>query len=155
MVGFYFLDSSALIKRYVTETGSTWVQAITQPQAGHQLIIAQITWVEVVSALARLRREGHLSPTDINTTIQTLRYDWDTQYQVVELERVLIEAAGQLVQRHPLRAYDSVQLAAALRVYAAFTPVITPTFTFVSADRRLLTAAQSEGLRVVDPHTVT
>jgi uncharacterized protein len=151
VVDFYFFDSSALVKRYVTETGSAWVQAITHPQAGHQLLLARITWVEVLSALARLQREGNLAASPINKTIETFRYDWETQYQVVELDQVLIKMAGRLVQSHPLRAYDGVQLAAALRIRAALVNTARTTFTFVTADRRLLTIAQSEGLVTIDP----
>lgn len=54
----YFFDSSALVKRYVQETGSAWVMATTAPQAGHALYIARITAVEVVSALTRRHRDG-------------------------------------------------------------------------------------------------
>ena len=30
----YFFDSSALVKRYAQETGSAWVEILTDPQAG-------------------------------------------------------------------------------------------------------------------------
>ncbi|WP_201789158.1 type II toxin-antitoxin system VapC family toxin [Scytonema hofmannii] len=49
----YFLDSSALVKRYVPETGSAWIRAISDLNTGNSLIIARITWVEVRSAIAR------------------------------------------------------------------------------------------------------
>jgi len=32
----YFLDSSALIKRYVQENGTQWVRRTTEPDSGHQ-----------------------------------------------------------------------------------------------------------------------
>jgi predicted nucleic acid-binding protein len=41
------VDSSALVKRYVPETGSAWIQAISAPITGNLLIIDRITWVEV------------------------------------------------------------------------------------------------------------
>jgi predicted nucleic acid-binding protein len=52
-VSLYFLDSSALVKRYVAEAGSSWIQSLAEPTAGHALFIARITWIEVLSALAR------------------------------------------------------------------------------------------------------
>lgn len=61
MMQAYFFDSSALVKRYVQEIGSAWVQTVTAYQAANQLIVARITWVEVLSAFARLQREGNLS----------------------------------------------------------------------------------------------
>ena len=154
MVEFYFFDSSALIKRYVAETGSSWVQTVTHPQSDKQIVVARITWVEVLSAFSRLRREGSLPPTDVENAIRAFQYDVDTQYQIVELDPTLIETAGQLVQRHPLRAYDSVQLAAALKLHSAFSPIADVALSFISADQRLLTIAQTEGLETIDPTAV-
>ena len=62
MVTAYFLDSSALVKRYVAEVGTAWIQAMTVPAASNALLIARNAWVEVLSALIRRQREGGLSP---------------------------------------------------------------------------------------------
>jgi len=148
----YFLDSSALVKRYVAETGTVWVQALASPTERHQLLIARVTWVEVLGALARREREGSLAPSDVARTVRSFQYDLDTRYQVVEFSRELAEAAGQLVRRHPLRAYDAVQLASALRVQLNLTQAQAPPLTFVAADDRLLAIAQAEGLRVDNPN---
>jgi uncharacterized protein len=151
MLGPLFLDSSALAKRYVDEPGSAWVRSFTDPQVGNRVIVARIAWVEVLSALGRRQREGGLSADDVNRTAQAFRDDWDTQYQVVELDRQLAEAAGGLVRVHPLRAYDAVQLAAALRVRTFFAQVSGTGPVFVSADDRLLRIAAAEGLAVDNP----
>ena len=148
----YFLDSSALVKRYVTETGSAWVRSLAVPEARNSLIIARITWVEVLSALAHRQREGSLTPNDVAWAIQTFRYDLDMQYQVVELDPALAQAAGTLVTRHPLRAYDAVQLASALRVQSGLGQVQAPTFTFLAADDQLIVIAQANGLLTDNPN---
>jgi uncharacterized protein len=44
----YFLDSSALIKRYIVEPGTTWVRSLTIPNSGNTVIISQITQIEIV-----------------------------------------------------------------------------------------------------------
>jgi predicted nucleic acid-binding protein len=84
--------------------------------------------------------------------LQSFRYDLDTQYQVVELTPDLAEYAGHLVRVHPLRAYDAIQLAAALRVQADLARAHVTPLTFVCADERLLAVAQSTGLRVANPN---
>jgi predicted nucleic acid-binding protein len=152
VVEAYFLDSSALVKRYVAETGTAWMQTITAPSVRNLLIIARIAWVEVVSALARREREGGLSPTNVTQAIRSFRYDMDMQYQVVELDRALAEAAGQLVVKHPLRAYDAVQLASALRVQSVFAQAGLASPVFLTADDRLIAVAQAEGLRNDNPN---
>ena len=151
-MSLYFLDSSALAKRYVTETGSAWVRALTDSAARNPLIIARITWVEVCSALARRQREGSLTPGEVTQATQTFRYDIDMQYQVAELDRTLAEVAGELVARHPLRAYDAVQLASALQVQSDLVRAEAPTLIFLSADDRLLAIAQAEGLLTDNPN---
>jgi hypothetical protein len=53
----YFLDSSALVKRYVQETGTSWVRSITRRSPSTVIYIARITTVEVSCAIARRRKE--------------------------------------------------------------------------------------------------
>jgi predicted nucleic acid-binding protein len=153
VVNVYFLDSSALVKRYVAEVGSAWIQAITTPAARNKLIIARLTWVEILSAFARRQREGTTAPDDAASAIKSFRYDLDHQYQVVELSRTLIEAAGQLVSKHPLRASDAIQLASALQVFSAFAPTKTVSLAFLSGDDRLISAAQAERLNTENPNS--
>lgn len=152
MVNIYFVDTSALVKRYVTEIGSDWMKAVTDPESDNKIILSRITWVELISALARLQREGKVDPKDVSTTIQAFRYDWETQYQLVEVDKELIEAAGELVQKHPLRAYDSIQLASALKFFPVFEKTTPNAFSFISADDRLLNVAKAEGLRIDNPN---
>ena len=150
-MSLYFLDSSALVKRYVTETGSGWIMALTDPAARNPLIIARITWVEVLSALAR-QREGSITSSDVTRAIRTFSYDLDMQYQVAELSAALVRATGELVIQHPMRAYDAVQLASALRVQSDLVETGVTPLTFLTADERLIAIAQAEGLLTDNPN---
>jgi uncharacterized protein len=152
VVNAYLLDTSALVKRYVAETGSNWIQSITDIATGNSIAIAQITWVEVLSALARRQREGSLSAGDFNSVVQDFREDFDNQYQVIQINQPLIEKAGELIIQYPLRAYDAVQLASALEFQAACAQMPNTQLIFVSADNRLLNIAQSEGLATDNPN---
>ena len=152
MVTAYFLDSSALIKRYVPEIGSDWVQTLAATYTGNPLLIARITWVEVRSALARRAREGSLTIGDVNLIVQGFRSDLNNQYQVIDLDIALAEAAGQLVNQYPLRAYDAVQLASALRIQPAFAPTTSTPLIFLTADVRLLSIATAIGLLTDNPN---
>lgn len=49
-MSFYFLDTSALIKHYVYEVGSSWLEATVFKPAGNMLLISRITVVEMRSA---------------------------------------------------------------------------------------------------------
>lgn len=62
----FYLDTSALLKRYVRETGSRWVTALYAANAGHTLATGLVTKVEAVAALAAKQRRGGISLTIIN-----------------------------------------------------------------------------------------
>ena len=141
-----------MVKRYVFETGSTWIRQITAPQTGHLIFVARITWVEVTSAFARRQREGSLTLTAVTQLVQTLRSDFNTQYQIIELDATLAETAGQLVSQYPLRAYDAVQLASVLRIQSAFAMTSSTQLIFLTADNRLNTIAQTVGLLTNNPN---
>ena len=46
MVNVFFLDTSALVKKYMTETGSTWIETLTDAESDNKIILARVTWVE-------------------------------------------------------------------------------------------------------------
>jgi predicted nucleic acid-binding protein len=151
MVNTYFIDTSALAKRYITEIGSQWIQTLTDPQAENKIILARITWVEMLSAFSRLKRESAIDDNAFNIALQAFEFDWDTQYQILEFDKALAEQAGELVKKYRLRAYDSVQLASALKIHQIYVKIASGLFTFVSADDRLLTVAKNEGVQFENP----
>jgi uncharacterized protein len=151
----YFLDSSALIKRYALETGTAWVQSIVLPGSGHRISIAQITQVEVVSGIARRRREGRLSAQAAQAIRAAVDLDISNDYVVIGLSDQIIARAEDLLEAHTLRAYDAVQLATAVELNARFTAAGTAPVIFVSADQRLLAAAVAIGLATDDPNLHT
>ena len=152
MVNIYFLDSSALIKRYVVEIGSPWIKTLTDSQTGNSLLLVRITWVEVLSAFARRQREGGITAAEVAALIAKFRSEFNSRYRVIEVDLALVERAGELIVQYPLRAYDAVQLAAALRVQSVLTSIPETQLIFVSADNRLLDIAQSEGLATDNPN---
>jgi predicted nucleic acid-binding protein len=150
-VAGYFFDSSAIVKRYVTERGSTWVRSLTIPSTGNDLYLARVTGVEVVAALV-----GHTPPLPPPLLAQALadfRHDYQTQYQLVEITPALIQEAMILAERCRLRGYDAVQLAAALQVHAVHLAMGVSSIVFISADVKLNAAATAEGLGVDDPNS--
>lgn len=149
----FFIDSSALAKRYVSETGTPWMQALTDPASGNSLYVARITLVELVAAVSRRRKSGHLTPADAAAALSDVRADFASDYRVIEITTALVTQAEALADRHTLRGYDAVQLAAAVQVNDAHTAAGLPAVTLISADLELNAAASIEGLGVDDPNT--
>ncbi len=149
----YFFDSSAIVKRYLVEVGTPWVTAIVDLAAGNRVYLARITFVEVISAITRKVRGSGLSSAGATKEISDFRQDFANEYFIIELNPTLIESAADLAESHALRAYDAVQLTAALTINAELIASGVPGITLVSADGPLNTAAIAEGLAVDDPNT--
>ncbi len=149
----YYLDSSALSKRYVEETGTPWLRGILAPAEGNAVITARITMVELHSALARRLREGSVDAQACLIAVHALNRHCATEYRFVELDLTVVGLARDLLDRHPLRAYDAVQLASALRASHALQAARLPSLSFLSADDRLITAATHEGLATDNPNS--
>lgn len=147
-MAIYFLDTSAVVKRYIAETGTAWIQTLTDPRAAPSLFLARIALVETVAAISRRQRGGQIAPADAATALADFHYDFARQYFILDISTGLLIQAASLARVHTLRAYDAVQLSAALEIHAQ-----APTMTFISADTALNAAAVTEGLTVENPST--
>lgn len=133
----YFFDSSAIVKRYLSEVGSAWVTNIAALVAGNEVYLARITFVEVISAVTRKSRGSGLSATGAMKAIADFRRDFANEYALIEQTSTVVERAADLAEAHALRAYDAVQLAAALEIDANVKAAGASMITLVSADGAL------------------
>ncbi len=148
----YYLDSSALIKQYVVEIGTTWVDGLHSSQAGHTLYLVRISAAEFIAALFRRVRTGDVVEADARSVATQFKADFRTRYQVVEITEQLINSAMTLAEKHSLRGYDSIQLAAAVELHVIRVSLSLPGITFVCADDQLNVAARAEGLLIENPN---
>jgi predicted nucleic acid-binding protein len=148
---YYFVDSSTLVKRYVLETGTTWVRRVTRRTPATFIYIAHITAVEVTCAVAGRREGKTLTPPRASSILRHSRQHLAARYTVIEVTPDLVDDAMRLGDAHALRAYDAVQLAVALEVNRSRQPDGSGPVTLVSADRDL-NATAAEGLTVDDPN---
>jgi len=146
------MDSSAITKRYSNELGSDWVRRQTHGRSGNSIIISSATRVELTSALSRKTREGHMRVADRDRALRAFAsHCTRRRYRLVAVSDEVIRLAVRLLVRHPLRAYDALQLASALLVNRLLTSSGAPPLTFVCSDQKLLDIAKHEGLLVDDP----
>ena len=139
---FAYFDTSALIKRYVRERGSTRVVSLMRR---HELLSSAITPVEVMSALSRRRRDRELSEEDFAATasrVQSERIRWE----LVEVGETVLNRAEEIVQGTvPMRALDAVHVAS-LMAFQAASSIQIP---FVTGDGCQRDAANYLGLDVI------
>jgi uncharacterized protein len=125
-----YLDSSALVKRYVAEEGSDEVRVAMV--AAERLTSCRLGFVETVRAVGL--RAGYLG-------VKRVRDDWGG-FAVIEIDRDVAERAAQVALSEGLRAGDALHLAAALAASAE-------SLTFATWDARLHRAARTHGLRTL------
>ncbi|RRR72657.1 MAG: PIN domain-containing protein [Candidatus Viridilinea halotolerans] len=136
-----YVDTSALIKRYVLESGSSEVNALLA-QAETCGTVA-LTLVEMASALAKATRMDWVEIGAAQAAWQDFRSHWPT-FVRLKLTHPLIERASRLTWDYGLRAYDATHLATALFWQETLeTPVILATY-----DRELWLAGQKVGMAV-------
>ena len=136
----YFLDTSVLIKRYVTEKGSDQVRRLLRRDV--DIAVARITEAEAYAAIARAVRMNVLTQDDRKRVFEQIAEDVASA-RVVEIRRSVVSAVRDLVHRWPLRGYDAIQLSCALRLQSENLAV-----SFWCADDELANAARGEGVRV-------
>lgn len=136
----HFLDTSALVKRYVTEPGSDQIRRLLRRNI--EIALARITEAEAYAAIARAVRMNVLDDDDRNRAFEQIAEDVAAA-RVVEIRRSVVSTVRDLVVRWPLRGYDAIQLACALRLQSENLAV-----TFWCADDALANAARGEGMRV-------
>ena len=129
-----YVDSSALLKRYVEEPDSA--EADTLLRADPALLTARHTVVEVRRNLARL-----LSGRDLVAARLAFANDLRS-FSIVELDEATCESAAMIAETTGVRSLDALHLAAAQRVSA-------PGVGFLTFDLRQAQAARALGLMVL------
>lgn len=148
----FFLDSSALVKRYADEPGSDWIRQITSQSNNHTILIAEITLVEVAAALAaKYRTPNGLTSKQRDKALGRFLQDCTEQFVLLNIDRNTLDRAVELTQNHRLRGYDAIQLSVALSARDVLQSKNIASPTFVASDADLLTAAKNELLPVQDP----
>ena len=129
-----YLDSSALVKLYLSEPGRDEVEAaLRRTEAVTTSVIA---YAEVRATFARRLRNGELSDEEHAQVVEDFESDW-AGVNELEVTPEIYRLAGELSVNHPLRGMDALHLASALR---AKTEV---DIHFLSFDRELQQVADA------------
>ena len=139
-----FWDTSALVPLLVAERETTRAERWLREDTG--VVVWTLTRVELLSALARRRRQEPGAARRLQAARREALVAWERWSEVTAVELVR-RHAERLVESHPLRASDALQLGAAL-VAAEDDPA---GLDFVTLDRQQAVAAEREGFRVLGP----
>jgi predicted nucleic acid-binding protein len=136
----YFLDSSALVKRYHEEVGSDAVDDLFN-DPGNRFFISRLALVEIHSAFARLVREGILREAEFDKLIARMEGDVASGLlTVAAVSSPRLQAASTILRTHGLkntvRTLDAIHLATAQAFHGR-----SRLAAFVASDKKLLASA--------------
>jgi predicted nucleic acid-binding protein len=134
-----YIDTSALVKYYVRESGTEEVERLINEA---ELVgFASIAYVEMASALSKAARMKWISAKDSEIVWGDFQSHWQA-YSRIALSSALVERAGGLAWEHGLRGYDATHLAAAL----IWKETLELPVTLATFDRELWHSAKKSGL---------
>ena len=137
-----YLDTSALVKRYLAEDGTAdvghWVRQ-ARPAA-----TSLITRAEMGAAITRAVRLNWITPLQGETALHRFRAEWEMLARL-PIHELTVLRADVLACRHVLRGFDAVHLACAM----IYCESLGEPISLATYDRALWQAAQSEGLAVL------
>lgn len=142
----FFLDTSALVKIYHRETGTSCMHRIYH---GEDVIyLSDLARVEFRAMLLRRYREGQLSDEALQAVLGRFTADLSERYQAVGFTIHVIEETLRILDKSgkttALRSLDAIQ-------FAFYTTFCEEGAVFISADRRLVEAVASAGFPVMRP----
>lgn len=139
-----YLDASALVKRYLQETGTEEVEAlIAEAEITGTALISR---AEVVAALGKAARLSLVKKDEAAQAARAFRMDWPALYRL-RLDEATIAQADSLAWTHGLRGFDAVHLAAA----QAWRDALAEMIVFATYDKQLWHAAYQVGLSAWPP----
>lgn len=139
-----FWDTSGLVPLVVAEAPTRRAERWLREDPS--VIVWMFTRVELLSALARRRREEPRAGRRLLAARREILAAWEQWSEVNAVERVR-RHAERLVESHSIRAADALQIGAAL-VAAEEHP---GSLEFVTFDERQAAAAEREGFQVLGP----
>ena len=153
---FFYLDASALAKRYARETGTPLLNHLFAHAPLDRLIVFNVSIAEVASVLVRKRNAGKVPAAAFAQAMINLAGEITNHAQVRKLtaDNTLVNAAIPLIEQHSVNSTDGIILRSALDL-AVQLRAASDDLTLVASDQRLLKAAQAEGLSTFDPGTQT
>jgi predicted nucleic acid-binding protein len=144
-MSIFYLDSSAWVKYYVSESGSQWIErfwSLRPPCACSDLGL-----VEILATLARRQKEKPVVGGAYEQIIHEVRLQF-LAFQAVPLSAEVLATASEMARKRALRGADCVHLASAIHIRRVTT---SRAVTFIASDMELLGAASAEGFPTLDP----
>jgi uncharacterized protein len=152
----YYFDTSVLVKLYINEPGSTWVDQTVNVanQSGMRknlIVVSKLGLPEAAAAFSRRLQLKDITAIQHKTLLKALLKDFKSKFRTLSVSDPILFSAVCLTQNFSLRAYDAVHLATAHRFNQTLLDDQAEPLVFVSSDFALSDAAIALKMKVLDP----
>ena len=145
----FYLDTSAVLKRYRTEPGTDVMSALLEQPAPEDRFYASFLLVlEFTAGILRLVKGGRVRQSTADGIIARFRQDARDLLRIWPLDDSILGSAITVVQNHRLRSADAIHLATALAI-SSVDPAVP--LALVTSDAELAEAGQAAGLETLIP----
>ncbi len=145
-----YLDSSAIVKRYIEEKGSEAIDTVyasIEQDGNNRAALSIWNLGEVIGAIDTRRQRGDIDEKSMDDAIrlfagETKKFVAMRRLIVLPITGRLLEQCRELVVKHHIYQADALQLAAAR---------YSDSMLLITADKRLADCAKVEGIEVANP----
>ena len=139
-----YLDSSALVKRYIEEDGSDKVNALLHEKS--VAAVSRLAYPEILAAITRRHKAKEIETGAFERIKKAFKFDW-AFFVVVEFHKEVFKFIDEIIVKYALKGADSVHLSSALWLKKAMKQDVV----FVASDLELIKAAKAEKLQIFNP----
>ena len=137
-----FCDTSALVKKYIIETGSDKFEKILNK--ADNVFVSAITEIETISTFKRLLIENAIDEEDYDLLINEFEIDYQ-YFSIISFDGLISKNAIKLIDKYQLKTLDSIQLGTAIYLKGEID-------FFVACNEKLIKAALKEDIKILNPH---
>ena len=137
-----YCDTCCLVKFYVSEQHSDWVRTTLNNKK--HLVTCRVAKAEIWSAITRRLNQKSVSPEQYQDWVNIIENDWNS-LNIMDFDD---DNAAMLARQHGLRGFDAIHLSSAILVQKSIKYKVD----FCSFDKKLLQAAEKEGLQIAVPN---
>ena len=150
---YFYLDASALTKRYTEEIGIDEIDFLFASVPLGRLLCLTIGAAEVFWTFVRKRNDGRITTVQFDKAVTLLKREVvnnQPDFRTISVPDSLVWNAMDLISIHSLNSVDAIVLRSALDTATELRNT-GDTLVLVASDQRLLRAARAEGLQVFNP----
>ncbi|MBI2918281.1 MAG: type II toxin-antitoxin system VapC family toxin [Chloroflexi bacterium] len=147
----FYLDTSALVKRYRREKGSEVLDFLFEHKgADDRLVVSFLSTIELAGVTTRLRKSRALSESRVSELMSRFKEDLLHAVEVFPVSEPILGQAIGIAERHGIRAADSIHVATIIELHQA-AAIAGIRFLALAADKAMGECIEEEGIALSNP----